>query len=79
MPAPVFQNGSKPTTQIGYVNGNNQRCEGHRGVHGTDHNSFAYKMVCQDPDCGHVYGANGTDVWQRKCPNHQGGEPGINF
>ena len=30
----MFQNGSAPTTQIGYVNRNNQRCEGHRGLAG---------------------------------------------
>lgn len=75
----MFQSGTGPTTQIGYVNRNNQRCEGHRGVEGTDHGALAYKMVCQEAGCGHVYGANGTDVFQRKCPRCQGGEPGIPF
>jgi hypothetical protein len=75
----VFQNGAGMTTQIGYLNRNNQRCMGHRGVAGTDHGATAYKMVCQEPRCGHVYGANGTDVFQRKCPRCQGGQPGIPF
>jgi len=73
----MFQSGSSTTTQIGYVNRNNQRCEGHRGVAGTGHCSTAYKMVCQI--CFHVYGANSTDVFQHKCPKHGGGAPGIPF
>lgn len=31
----MLQSGSGTTTQIGYVNRNNERCEGHRGVAGT--------------------------------------------
>lgn len=27
--------------------------------------------------CGHTYGANGTDVFQRRCPHHRGGLPDI--
>jgi hypothetical protein len=73
----MFQSGSRPTTRIGYVNRNKQRCEGTRGVAGTDHRALAYKMVCLVR--GHVYGANGTDVFQRKCPHCQGGQPGIPF
>lgn len=72
-----FHNGKRVTTQIGYVNRNGQRCEGTRDVPGNDHGQYAYKMVCQS--CGHEYGANGSDVFQRKCPKHQGGEPGIPF
>ncbi len=72
-----FQNGQGATTQIGCVNRNNQRCEGHRGVVGNDHGQYAYKLVCQH--CGNEYGANGTDVFQRKCPRCQNGNPGIPF
>jgi hypothetical protein len=39
----MFQNGAGTTTQIGYVNRNDQRCEGHRGVDGTDHGALAEK------------------------------------
>lgn len=74
-----FINGSTETTTIGYVNRNNQRCCGHRKVAGTDHGQHAYRMECLVSGCGHIYGANGTDVFQRKCPRHQGGKPGIKF
>ena len=72
-----FINGSTETTTIGYVNRNNQRCCGHRNVAGTDHGQRAYRMECLASGCGHIYGANGADVFQRKCPLHQGGKPGI--
>lgn len=75
----MWENGTTPTTQIGYVNRNNQRCGGHRGVVGTDHGALAYRMECLNPACRHEYGANGTDVFQRKCPRCQAGEPGIPY
>jgi hypothetical protein len=77
--ATPFRSGTTDTTQIGYINQNLQRCAGTRGVAGTDHGQVAYRMECEAPDCGHVYGANGTDVFQRKCPYCQGGKPGIEF
>lgn len=77
--AAMFESGTSPSTQIGYVNRNGQRCAGHRGTPGNDHNQVAYRMECQRPGCGHVYGANGSDVFQRRCPKCQGGEPGIAF
>ncbi len=70
----TFQNGSTATTQIGYVNRNNQRCCGHTGEQGTDHLQFAYKMECLNRECGHIYWANGSDVFQRRCPACQGGK-----
>ena len=73
----AFRDGGGETTKIGYENRNGQRCLGHRGVQGTDHNQKAYKMECLH--CGHIYGANGSDVFQRRCPNCQGGEAGIPF
>lgn len=78
-PVEKLISGGTRTTQIGYVNRNNQRCSGHRGVVGNDHEQRAYKMECLEPQCGHVYGANGTDVFQRKCPRCQGGAAGILF
>jgi hypothetical protein len=72
-----LSSGDTKTTQIGYVNRNQQRCDGHRDVAGTDHGQRAYKMTCLD--CGHTYGANGTDVFQRKCPGCGGGAEGIPF
>lgn len=74
-----YDSGDGQSTQIGYINRNNQRCGGHRGRAGNDHLQKAYRMECLQPSCGHVYGANGSDVFQRKCPKCQGGEPGIEF
>jgi hypothetical protein len=33
-----------------------------------------YRMKCRG--CGGEYGANGCDVWSRRCPLCQGGRPG---
>lgn len=43
------------------------------GTKGTDHNATSYKVECLIAGCGHMYGANGTDVFHRKCPRCQGG------
>ena len=72
-----FQDGGGPTVKIGYVNRNDQECQGHRGHAGTDHKQLAYRMQCRH--CDHIYGANGSDVHQRKCPECQGGADGIAF
>ena len=74
-----FSSGRGATTRIGYVNRNGQECHGTRGVPGTDHCQSSYQMFCKAEDCGHVYGANGSDVHLRKCPRCQGGRPGIKF
>jgi len=75
----MWRSGSTPTTEIGYRNRNNQKNYGTRGKPGSDHLQYAYKLECGMPGCGHVYGANGTDIFQRKCPNCQGGSEGIDF
>ena len=77
LPVTEFRDGSGPTVKIGYVNRNGQECQGHRGQAGTDHNQRAYRMKCGR--CGHIYGANGSDVHQRKCPKCQEGAVGIAF
>ena len=59
------------STDIGYVNKNNQRNNGITPHEGTDNNQYFYEMECLN--CGHKYFANGTDIWQRKCPACQGG------
>jgi hypothetical protein len=74
-----FVDGGTETTAIGYLNRNKQKCCGHRYIAGTDHGQVAYRMECMQPGCGHIYGANGTDVFQRKCPNCQNGAPGITY
>lgn len=65
---------SKPNyTESGYVNANNQRNNGKTNKPGTDNNQLFYQMECLK--CGHTYYANGSDIWQRKCPMCQGGKP----
>lgn len=59
------------STETGYVNKNNQRNNGITPQEGTDNNQYFYEMECLN--CGHKYYANGTDIWQRKCPACQGG------
>ena len=57
------------TTDVGYINKNNQKNLGYRGVSETHYNQRFFEMECLD--CGHKYFANGCDVWLRKCPNCQ--------
>ena len=61
------------TTETGYINRNNQINQGRTDEPGTDNGQWFYRMKCQN--CGHTYKANGTDIFQRKCPNCQGGRP----
>ena len=61
------------STEAGYVNKKNQKNLGKTSKPGTDNNQWFYQMECLD--CGHKYFANGSDIWQRKCPKCQGGQP----
>ena len=54
------------TTDIGYINKNNQKNLGYRGASETHVSAKFYEMECLD--CGHRYMSNGCDVWLRKCP-----------
>ena len=54
---------------MGYINKNNQKNLGYRGVSETHISAKSYEMECLD--CGHKYLANGCDVWLRQCPNCQ--------
>jgi hypothetical protein len=72
-----FESGSTPTTQIGFITRRNQKCLGHRGRPGNDHLQKAYGMECLN--CGKKYGANGTDIFQRRSPGCQQGKPGIAY
>jgi len=68
---------SKGTTTIGYVNRNNQKVVARTDLPGTDHNQFVYVLECQV--CGHEYGANGSDIHIRRCPQHDKGRPGLAY
>jgi len=72
-----WQSGEGSFVQIGYINRHGQRCCGHRGMSGTDHLQFAYKVECTL--CGYVYGANGADMFERRCPECKKGNPGIRY
>lgn len=54
------------STDVGYINRNNQKNLGYNGVSETHISAKAYEMECLD--CGHKYLANGCDIWLRKCP-----------
>lgn len=57
------------STDIGYINKNNQKNHGRKCKSTTHANQWFYEMECLY--CGHRYYANGFDVWLRKCPNCQ--------
>ena len=67
----MIENKSK-TTVVNYINRNDQKNLGCTGKHGTDHMQYFYQMECQK--CGYQYLANGSDIFQRKCPRCQGGK-----
>ena len=75
----MWESGSTKTTEIGYVNRNNQKVHGTRGVKGTDHCQSIYKLECLMNNCNQLYGSNGSDIFQRKCPKCQSGKPGIEY
>ena len=63
------------TTAPGYRNKHGQITIRDTGVAGTDHFQRVYQLACSS--CGHTYGANGSDIHERKCPKCQGGRPGL--
>lgn len=63
------------TTRPGAVNRNDQVVVRRTDHRGTDHMQYVYVLRCSK--CSLEYGANGTDVWQRKCPRCQGGRAGL--
>ncbi len=65
------------TTRTGYVSKNGQVVIRNTRLPGTDYLQRIYQLGCSH--CGHVYVANGTDIFQRKCPVCQGGTTGIPF
>jgi hypothetical protein len=64
----------KRTTTPGFVNHHGQEVVRNTGKAGTDHDQYVYELKCQH--CGHNYGSNGSDNFQRKCPKCQGGAEG---
>jgi len=54
------------TTTTGYINQNRQKNMGCLHKAGNHANQTAYQMKCLI--CGHMYEANGCDIFLRKCP-----------
>lgn len=68
---------SKGTTNPGYENRNGQIVVCDTGLPGTDCGQRVYELRCKH--CGHHYGANGSDIHLRKCPNCGKGQPGFSL
>jgi hypothetical protein len=68
---------TRGTTQTGLVNPNGQVTIRNTGLPGTDHNQYVYQIACSH--CGEIYGANGSDIFERKCPRCQQGKPGLSL
>ena len=63
------------TTVPGYENENGQRVVRDTGFASESFpGQRVYHLRCVH--CGHEYGSNGTDVFKRLCPRHQGGAKG---
>jgi len=73
----MAKHANKGTTRAGYINKNGQinigRTEPSRA--GTDRGQYIYIIKCTK--CGESYGANGSDIFERKCPFCQRGRPGL--
>lgn len=66
---------SKGTTEPGFVNPSGQVVIRNTGTPGTDKFQTVYQLGCSK--CGHVYGANGSDIHIRKCAKCNGGATGL--
>jgi hypothetical protein len=68
---------ARGTTAVGFVSRNQQEVVRPTGLPGTDHGQSIYVLRCKV--CGHEYGANGSEIWVRRCPKHDGGKPGLSY
>ena len=68
---------SKHTTEVGFVSKHGQVVIRNTGLAGNEAHQKVYQLGCSH--CGHVYGANGTDIHERKCPKCGGGVPGLAY
>lgn len=67
----------KRTTEVGFTNRNGQTVIRKTDLPGNDHNQIIYVLRCGH--CAHEYGANGSDIFQRRCPEHDGGQRGLPY
>jgi hypothetical protein len=66
-----------PTTRIGHVNKNGQVVVRNTDLCDPDKNHSIYMLGCSY--CSHVYGENGSNIFERKCPVCQGGVSGLAY
>ena len=64
-------------SEEGDLNRNSQRLLRKTKFKGTDHLQYIWALQCERDDCGHVYGANGSDFHLRRCPKCENGAQGI--
>ena len=66
---------------IGSINRNQQKLLEKTGKPGNLKNAHLWIVRCQrttnNECCDHIYGANGEDFFERKCPKCDGGAAGI--
>jgi hypothetical protein len=79
-PVPAHSEGAqrpsgRGTTEIGYINPRKQTVLEKTDRAGSDHRQRIYILRCEM--CGAQYGANGSDIFQRRCPSCQNGAPGL--
>ena len=65
------------STVPGFTNRNGQTVIRPTNLPGTDYNQRIYVLECGN--CGHQYGSNGSDNFQRRCPCCDRGRPGLDF
>ena len=68
---------SERTTDVGYENLNEQTVVRQTDLHGNLPGEKVYVLQCGR--CGSEYGANGCDIYVRRCPACMGGQPGLAF
>ena len=73
----AMRDSARRTTEPGYTNRRGQKVLRKTAEHGNDHNQRVYVLKCGD--CAHEYGANGSDIFQRRCPKCQGGATGLAY
>lgn len=59
----------------GNLNRNRQLLVAQTAWQGSDERQVLWIVQCMP--CGHMYGADSADFFQRKCPACQGGPPGL--
>jgi hypothetical protein len=62
------------TVEIGQMNTHRQMVLRAEGLRSTTHwTQWVYRLGCSR--CGRVYGSNGCDAWERRCPHCDRGKP----